>query len=1183
MLTEKSDQSRKGNKGRITCQGTWPKLCFFLLVNFMIISGLASHGWAARATAGDGQIQISWIAPIQNEDGSPLIDLAGYHVYRGLTREEQTERVNRELISGCVFVDTGLKNGQTYYYVVTAVDFSGNESAPSELVYATPTILPPAGFTAIGDDGLIKLHWGKSQNEHIRGYLLYRTLNPGQNYQKTTELPIEGTYFEDHAVENGVNFYYVITSLSDDGLESPYSEEQAATPIIPIPAEPSSLKALYEMGAVKLQWEPDPDDHKITGYHVYRRNTWGEKQFRKLTKEPLTETFYADNAVEENRQYLYSVVGVYANGVESKFPLEVPCYTKTLYIASITDNTEGKAKKAGDLITIIMEGEPGCQASFTIEDLTSNQPMKEIKPGFYYREFPVPAGINLAGAELTGTLSDAGGHQTTQRSARTIQVQNDPPPPVLAVSGEMNPYRYPQISWTPPPEESFAFVEVCSSTSLPDLSFPMERLVSVKKGISTYTDREARAGGIYYYMVRTVDEAGNRSKLSEAVRIDLGQETDEPCIASLSDDTSGIPVKAGKIIQVTAAGDRGCEASFSIENVVQGCPLLEVRPGVYQGQYTVKPEDHTEGAYIVAKFMDRAGRTGLAQGKNLLRINIQSNDQEPPLLKGIEHNGNLVAGISGKLVAGDSLCVRLFGEPGGTAFFSLGQNGEKIPLKETPYTAGEYQGTYIIRNGDDGEEITLYGYLLDQAGNMSTKMNDVTLAIDTRPIITIDVPRKNLPADRKSYTDILIKMEDLNGQSLSGHHIALTLVTTDEYTDVIGGGNFGQETDGTFAIDYEGVTDDMGRVKATYTAGFAAKTALIVAKDLDTGYAGVGYLTTFIESTLDISLKPRQMGRNLLNIAAGPGDAAYMILEAKPEKITADGRSTSRITARLLDNNRQPVTKPYRVTFTLSSQEGKLDHETITTDRNGWGYIRYTAGINIGTITITAVASRRENPEQAPLITECVQIVLMSDAPARIIMLAQEAAHDEVASLIAGSGQSLSVSMAVTDIHENPNPEATIQLQLQDEESRPSRNGYLSREILRTDRNGQATCTYTAGEEPGLVRIRAMVSSGIPTREELSRARGTLFVPLWPHEEDEFIGSFRTASLHDEEIGTIQEWLKREGDEVIRGEPVARLKIQDYGEMFVRAPYDGTLSGIKVMAGEDICLGQTIGFMDGKE
>jgi fibronectin type 3 domain-containing protein len=61
-------------------------------------------------------------------------DIAGYNVYRSLTSGTDYERLNRSLITKLFYRDTGLKKGETYYYVITAVNTSGGESGDSNEV-----------------------------------------------------------------------------------------------------------------------------------------------------------------------------------------------------------------------------------------------------------------------------------------------------------------------------------------------------------------------------------------------------------------------------------------------------------------------------------------------------------------------------------------------------------------------------------------------------------------------------------------------------------------------------------------------------------------------------------------------------------------------------------------------------------------------------------------------------------------------------------------------------------------------------------------------------------------------------------------------------------------------------------------------------------------------------------------
>jgi hypothetical protein len=76
-------------------------------------------------------VTLTWIA-------STSSNVAGYNVYRGTTSGgPYATNVNSSLVTGLSYTDTTVLAGQTYYYVLTAVDTSGNESGYSTQTAAT--------------------------------------------------------------------------------------------------------------------------------------------------------------------------------------------------------------------------------------------------------------------------------------------------------------------------------------------------------------------------------------------------------------------------------------------------------------------------------------------------------------------------------------------------------------------------------------------------------------------------------------------------------------------------------------------------------------------------------------------------------------------------------------------------------------------------------------------------------------------------------------------------------------------------------------------------------------------------------------------------------------------------------------------------------------------------------------
>ncbi|MFA7486186.1 MAG: hypothetical protein WCZ89_09190, partial [Phycisphaerae bacterium] len=83
------------------------------------------------ATAGDATVYLEW-------NDNTESDLAGYNIYRSTTSGSGYVKLNSPLLANSNYTDNAVANGTTYYYVVTAVDTSYNESDFSDEEPAAP-------------------------------------------------------------------------------------------------------------------------------------------------------------------------------------------------------------------------------------------------------------------------------------------------------------------------------------------------------------------------------------------------------------------------------------------------------------------------------------------------------------------------------------------------------------------------------------------------------------------------------------------------------------------------------------------------------------------------------------------------------------------------------------------------------------------------------------------------------------------------------------------------------------------------------------------------------------------------------------------------------------------------------------------------------------------------------------
>lgn len=175
-------------------------------------------------STGNRQITLSWNASLSG--GSPV---TGYNIYRG------NSSINEKLyaIIGNVtqYTDTGLTNGQTYFYNISAINSYGEGSTTAN-ESGVPATVPtqPQNLKLVANDKSITLSWSDPSNNGglpITGYDIYRGSSPGDEVFYTSIGNI--TTYQDNELNNGQKYYYTVSAINDKG-NSPESMESYATP-----------------------------------------------------------------------------------------------------------------------------------------------------------------------------------------------------------------------------------------------------------------------------------------------------------------------------------------------------------------------------------------------------------------------------------------------------------------------------------------------------------------------------------------------------------------------------------------------------------------------------------------------------------------------------------------------------------------------------------------------------------------------------------------------------------------------------------------------------------------------------------------------------------------------------------------------------------------------------------------
>ncbi len=95
----------------------------------------------AKGSVSSVALSGTGIAPVVSHSvalnwGASSSSVAGYNVYRSTVSGSSYAKMNGSVLGGVSYADSSVQSGQTYYYVATAVDAGGNESAYSNQVSA---------------------------------------------------------------------------------------------------------------------------------------------------------------------------------------------------------------------------------------------------------------------------------------------------------------------------------------------------------------------------------------------------------------------------------------------------------------------------------------------------------------------------------------------------------------------------------------------------------------------------------------------------------------------------------------------------------------------------------------------------------------------------------------------------------------------------------------------------------------------------------------------------------------------------------------------------------------------------------------------------------------------------------------------------------------------------------------
>lgn len=331
---------------RVVTENTQGKLSKTYSVNTLPV--LQSVAWIHSIAGLPRSAKIIW-RPHENER------VESYIIERKSFKDENFEKI--ATLKGRLnaeYIDEGLEDNSVYLYRVRVETYDGIISIPSQIVKSVTKELPKSieHIEATKDlPKMIKINWSPLKQKDFNQYYLYRGKDIDSSFKMIAKL--YNNHFTDKIDEDAKVYFYRVSAVDKDGLESEHDKTTVMGMTLPKPEAPVVTGIKLIGSGVELSWKKT--DTRIKSFTIFRkeRKNW----FKETTKEykNIYKTSFVDKNINPDTTYIYTVYGIDENGIVSKPSTEVTIQTaestkiidtekseplKEVVVQSQDDNTE---------------------------------------------------------------------------------------------------------------------------------------------------------------------------------------------------------------------------------------------------------------------------------------------------------------------------------------------------------------------------------------------------------------------------------------------------------------------------------------------------------------------------------------------------------------------------------------------------------------------------------------------------------------------------------------------------------------------------------------------------------------------------------------------------------------------------------------------------------------------------
>ena len=251
--------------------------------------------------------------------------VAGYIIQRNSVSNYKWKEVGKvEGRLNSEFIDYNLKDNTIYRYRIRAYTYDNILSKFSKFIEVSTKAVPNPIKNISASKNLprmIELSWDASELKDFKHYIVYRSKSNNGFFTKIKDVKIN--YYKDMIKEDGAVFFYKVSVLDKDGLESNKDFNVVSGNTLVKPNTPIIKSTKIQADKAIITWSAN--DKRTVSYKIIKisKKNWLNKTIQTIVD--INGNTYEDK-LENGIKYYYKIIGIDSYGIQSKPTVEIELF-----------------------------------------------------------------------------------------------------------------------------------------------------------------------------------------------------------------------------------------------------------------------------------------------------------------------------------------------------------------------------------------------------------------------------------------------------------------------------------------------------------------------------------------------------------------------------------------------------------------------------------------------------------------------------------------------------------------------------------------------------------------------------------------------------------------------------------------------------------------------------------------